>query len=96
MKPESEKELIDLILNWVRANGRTNGSVKEITPDTNLLQSGLLDSLGFVELIVFIETESGWQIDLTDVDPAEFCVVKGLCAVALRNHHRNHRDAADH
>ena len=96
MNRQSEKKLVDLVINWVRVNGRTNGFAEEITGDTNLLESGLLDSLGFVELILFIENQSGWQVDLTDVDPAEFSVVKGLCGIALRNSSGNHSDAVNH
>ncbi len=87
MIPQSETKLINLIVSWVEENKQPNGSANvQITGDTNLLESGLLDSLGFVELILFIENQSGCEIDLTDVDPQEFCVVKGLCRIALRNH----------
>ena len=65
-----------------QANG--NGHV-ELTRHTNLIESGLLDSIGFVELIVFMEGEMGCNIDLTDVDPSEFTTVKGLSRIALRN-----------
>ncbi len=86
MISQSETELINLIVSWVKENKQTNGSANvQITGDTNLLESGLLDSFGFVELILFIENQSGCEIDLTDVDPEEFCVVKGLCRIALRN-----------
>jgi acyl carrier protein len=34
------------------------------------MESGLLDSIGFVELIVFMERQTGRDIDLTDVIPA--------------------------
>lgn len=86
MISQSETELINLIVSWVKENKQTNGSANvQITGDTNLLESGLLDSFGFVELILFIENQSGREIDLTDVDPEEFCVVKGLCGIALRN-----------
>ena len=86
MKTADEDQLIGLIINWVRENKLTNGSGKaEINGDTNLLEAGLLDSLGFVELLLFIETQRGWTIDLTNADPEEFAVVKGLCRIALKN-----------
>lgn len=86
MKTQTEKELVELAINWVKANKLTNGSSGvRISEDTNLLKSGLLDSFDFVELILFLENQTGCTIDLTDVDPAEFCVVKGLCRIALRS-----------
>ena len=86
MKPRLEIELDDLIIKWVRKNAQTNGNGRvELTRHTNLLESGLLDSIGFVELIVFMEGQTGCNIDLTDVDPGEFTTVEGLSRIALRN-----------
>jgi acyl carrier protein len=86
MKAQLEIELDDLIIKWVRENAQTNGnSHVEFTGHTNLLESGLLDSIGFVELIVFMEGQTGYNIDLTDVDPSEFTTVEGLSRIALRN-----------
>jgi acyl carrier protein len=82
----SETQLIDLVISWVRSNHRPGNSRNgEISADTDLIAGGLLDSFGFIDLIVFIESQSGCKIDLTDVDPSDFCVVKGLCRITLRN-----------
>ena len=84
MQVRSENELLNLVMHWLREYKQTNGSDHvEITEDTNLIESGVLDSLGFIELIVFIETQNGFQIDLIDVDPGEFSVVKSLCGIAF-------------
>jgi acyl carrier protein len=86
MKPQLEIELADLIIRWVRKNTQTNGNGQvELTGYTNLIESGLLDSIEFVELIVFMERQTGCNIDLTDVDPGEFTTVEGLSRIALRN-----------
>ena len=86
MKQQLDIELADLIFNWVRKNGQTNGNGHmELTGDTDLLESGLLDSIGFIELIVFMERQTGCSIDLADVDPSEFTTAKGLSRIASRN-----------
>ncbi|MBI3668706.1 MAG: acyl carrier protein [Acidobacteria bacterium] len=85
MMDSSETRLIDLVIDWVRANKRSGNGTADITPDTDLVASGLLDSFGFVDLIVYIESLDGCKIDLTEADPSEFTVVKGLCRMAL-NH----------
>ncbi|MEZ4757074.1 MAG: acyl carrier protein [Flavobacteriales bacterium] len=36
----------------------------ELTDDLDLLRSGLLDSLGFVDLVVELEKRSGREVDL--------------------------------
>ena len=88
MKPKLEDDLVDLAVRWVKQNMQTNGHRHvELTGDTDLMETGLLDSVGFVELIVFIESQTGCNIDLTDADPSEFTTVNGLCSIALRNYH---------
>jgi acyl carrier protein len=97
MKPKLEIELVDLIIKWVRKNAQTNGSGQvELTVHTNLMESGLLDSIGFVELIVFMESKTGSNIDLTDVDPSEFTTVNGLSQIALRNVQHDNTYASNH
>jgi acyl carrier protein len=85
VKALSQHALIDRVIEWIRKNAHSDGSA-ELTADTNLLETGLLDSFGFVDLIVFIENQTGSKIDLMDVDVGEFSVVRGLCEVAMRNH----------
>jgi len=83
----AEKELIDLVVDWVKQNGRNGSNHTEISESTNLLESGLLDSFAFVDLVLFIENCTRQKIDLTDVAPEEFTVVKSLCHLAFQNGH---------
>jgi acyl carrier protein len=88
MLTPTESELIGLVIDWIKQNKLLTDYVNAaITPNTDLMASGLLDSLGFVELIQFIEIQIGCQIDLMDVAPDEFTVVKDLCNIALRSCH---------
>src|SRR5207249_1003564 len=51
---QSEDKVVDLIIRWIREHKQTTGSTDpDIIPDTNLTKSGLVDSIGFVELILF-------------------------------------------
>jgi acyl carrier protein len=84
----SEAELTERVVEWIRQNGQmTDSTGWEITPDADLLASGLLDSLGLIDLIAFIEEQDGCRVDLTDVDPDDFSMVKGLCRLALQKQH---------
>jgi len=86
MSHVSEIALVEVVINWLRENAQANGSDKaEITPDTDLITSGVLTSFGIIELLLFIEDRTGCRIDLTDVEPTEFSVVESLCRLALRN-----------
>lgn len=80
----SREELQGAVIQWIQANKRTSNHV-DISPDTELLGSGILDSFSFLDLIVHIESKTGFQIDLADADPVEFAVVRGLCNLALKN-----------
>lgn len=84
MTQVTEHELRDKLIAWVRAN-RLNFENGEISDQTELLGSGILDSFGFIDLIVYIENETGRKIDLAGADANEFSVVSGLCSLALRS-----------
>ena len=90
--PTTEAVLVERVIDWVRAN-RQAGVADEvpITPDTDLLETGLLDSFGLLDLIAFIESHDGCAVALEDVDPGELAVVRGLCRLALGNGHASSR-----
>ena len=86
MSHVSEIALVEAVIRWLYENAETNGSVKaEITPDTDLIATGVLTSRGIIELLLFIEDRASCRIDLTDVEPSEFSVVGSLCRLALRD-----------
>jgi acyl carrier protein len=87
LRVQAENELFDLVINWVRKYNLKGGLADvTISADTNLLETGLLDFFGLVDLILFIENQVGSKIDLTDVDPEQFSIVKGLCQLTLRKY----------
>jgi acyl carrier protein len=73
-------DLIAIATEWVRANRMPDADPSlEVTPSTDLLSSGLLDSLAFVDLVAFLEERTGRTIDLAELDPAVFSNLAGLC-----------------
>jgi acyl carrier protein len=80
----SQEQLQQLVIDWIKANKRTSNQV-EIAGDTELLGTGILDSFGFLDLIMHIEGKTGLQVDLADADPGEFAIVGGLCSLALKS-----------
>jgi acyl carrier protein len=83
--PLSEADLVNNVIVWVGAH-KVAGVPDNIpiTPDTDLINTGILDSMGLVDLIVYI-IGLGFNVDLTSLDPSEFSVVKELCRTALRS-----------
>jgi acyl carrier protein len=80
-------EVIKMIIGWIKEHKQKvmNSGDTHITEDTDLITTGLLDSFGFVDLFLFLEAQSGCQIDLTDVEVSDFSTVKGLCGIVLAN-----------
>jgi len=82
----SEIELVSKVIGWVRTHMQPGvADSVEVTGETDLFASGLLDSLGLADLMLFVDSLEGCEVDLTDVEPSEYCVVRGLCSIALRN-----------
>jgi acyl carrier protein len=52
----------------------------EAPGDLDLRGSGMIDSLGFVEVIVELEEKLGIEIDLEDLDPEQITVLDPLAA----------------
>lgn len=77
-------KLVEEVCGWVsdRCESEGNEGV-EITPEADLLGTGALDSLGFIELVSFIEETTGVALDLMEIDPDSFSQIRGLCRFAL-------------
>ena len=84
MKIIKEEELIKHVKEWVKRSGDArNGDLADFTEDTDLVAAGILDSRGFIEMMLEVEQQTGSRIDLNDVDPGEFTTIKGLCLIAM-------------
>jgi acyl carrier protein len=74
------------VLERLRRRAQTIGFVLgDPSDDMNLMESGLFDSLGFVELIAAIEEEFELEVDFADVDPETFTTVGGVVESAVRS-----------
>ena len=79
MKTFDEQEFAGHVKAWItQTQDLTYAMVPEITEETDLIATGVLDSMGFIELMLFIESLTEEKIDLSDADPAEFTTMRGL------------------
>jgi acyl carrier protein len=81
----TQDQFMELFTDWLRANKQFSAN-SQISPDTELLGSGLLDSFDFLDLIVHIESKLGTRIDLSVADPSQFSTVRGLWNLAVDGH----------
>ena len=59
-------ELLRAITNYILSNNPSRFTVDTLPRDESLMELGVLDSAGVIELIVFVEAE--WDIEITDDD----------------------------
>lgn len=72
-----ETQLSRMVKEWILEHGQAP-DVAPIGDEVNLLDTGVLDSMGFIELLGYIETVTGHKIDLFELDPSAFTSIRGL------------------
>jgi acyl carrier protein len=71
------KFLKDYLSRKFESNGR--GTCEDLSEDCDLLLSGMIDSIGLLELIGAIQEFAGRDIDFEILDPEEMTIVGPLC-----------------
>lgn len=56
-------------------------NLKQIDAKDDDMILSLIDSIEFLELVLFLEEELGYEIDLSDNDPDEFSTIEKLAKV---------------
>jgi acyl carrier protein len=62
----------------LEANGR--GACEDLPEDCDLLLSGMIDSIGLLDLVAAIQEFAGREIDFEILDPEEMTIVGPLCS----------------
>lgn len=75
-----QADLEKLALDWLASHNRN----PDVDPDqlqatTNLLETGILDSISFIDLLAFMEEQTQRQLELAELEPEEFSTIRGLC-----------------
>ncbi len=76
-------EIRDDLLRFINEEISLNPSIP-VEGDTDLLVTGLVDSLGIVEVVAWIEERLGAEIDPIDIVRANFQTVDRMVAFASR------------
>lgn len=69
--------LKDYLDRKLTANGRT--AVQDLPENCDLLLSGMIDSIGLLELVTALQSFAGREIDFEILDPEEMTIVGPLC-----------------
>jgi acyl carrier protein len=85
MKSELPENLDSMLFSWIVDNNQADDPDHLVFDgQTNLLESGVLDSVGLLDLLAFAESKTGLVIDLAALDHDEFdaiLTIVGLCDV---------------
>ena len=83
----TEEELRRKVLEWVVEQG-TGKSTMPIDETVDLIGSGALDSMGYIELLTYIETLIDRKIDVQELDASAFTSIQTLVSkvLAMRVH----------
>ncbi len=54
-------------------------SVQDIPEDFDLLTEGIIDSLGFLEMVLAVQDKFDVEIDFEEIDPEKLSIVGPLC-----------------
>lgn len=75
-----EQAVRRLVIDWLDDNYHFGEAASAIgdNDEKSFLQNGILDSLGFVKLILHIEQSCAVRIDRKDVSPANFDSLKKI------------------
>jgi acyl carrier protein len=76
----------DFVANLLQEKWATKNTERiNIDEDLDLIQSGLLNSLEFIEFIVCVEEEFNLEIDFDKYDPSEFTTFSGFVKVVAES-----------
>lgn len=81
----TESEVKKFIIEQLTTKFKRIGYVeKYLLKDFNLVQTGILDSLQFIELLALIEKKFGIEINFENEQPASFTTLVGLTKLVLK------------
>lgn len=62
----------EVVISWIKDNCKNASSIAEITPTTSFFATNILDSLDFLNLVEYLQSEYGVEIDDDDMSPDNF------------------------
>ena len=85
----------DVVERYLLEAGRRDRSPDHIDARSSLFELGLLDSLGFVQLITFIEREFDVRLDDDDLTRENFETLDAIAALVARRAGRRRKADSD-
>lgn len=84
MESVQTSSVSDVLITFIKENFITGRSQKEISPEESLVDSGIIDSTGILELVMFLEEKYSITIEDEELIPENLDSVKNLVAFLER------------
>lgn len=80
----TREELKGKLRAFIEANFYVDLAGEEVTDDTSLVETGIIDSTGILELVGFVEGEFGITVDDSELVPENFGTINNLTNYLLK------------
>jgi acyl carrier protein len=77
-------EVVDAVTQFIVDQFAPDVRASDIDPDYDLLETGIIDSLGLLTALAWIEEEFGCEVDYGDVNENDFRSVRAICELIER------------
>lgn len=85
MSQLSAENIRSLVFTYLREHyGMSVAELDAISLSANLIDLGVIDSMGVVGLLGYLEEQTGATIDLAEADPEHFTTLGGLVQYTLQ------------
>ena len=85
MSKKTYEELYEIILAILESRLEAAGFDRDtVLPETDLMESGILDSFGMLDALMQIEEQAGVSTDLGEMDFEKAMNIKGLAEEVIR------------
>jgi len=74
----------DILIEYIQTNLLAGQSDASLSPEDDLLGSGLVDSLGMIQLLAFIEERFEIKVPPQDMTIENFMSVEAICNYLVR------------
>ncbi len=74
----TKDELRSAVLGFLADRNNGNGTLSQLDDSHNLFETGQIDSIGFLELLLFLSEQTGQEFDLADTDLSQLAVMGEL------------------
>lgn len=81
----SKEQIITALTSYLIEHVLAPNGIHEIAPDDDLLEDGLIDSLGVMHLLAYIQSELGFEVPPENVTVENFISIQALASFLHSN-----------